>query len=282
MDDTSRDSNLSLYERLSETVGWLESHTETTPEMALILGSGLGAMADELGDATAFPYEEIPHFPVSAVEGHAGELVFGELEGREVVAMSGRSHFYEGWTLEEVTFPVRVFGELELDQLLVTNSAGGANPDFEPGDLMVVSDHINLMGDNPLRGENDDRLGPRFPDMTEAYDPELRDIVHEVGEALDIDLQEGVYTGMMGPSYETPAEIQMIQTIGGDAVGMSTVPEVIVANHMGLRVAGISCITNLAAGQGHEALDHAEVEEVASRIRETFVELVRGVVAEAP
>ncbi len=282
MDNSSQDSNRSLYRRVSETSAWLEERIEQQPEIALILGSGLGALAGELEDDVTFAYEDIPHFPVSAVEGHAGELVVGDLEGRRVVAMNGRVHYYEGWTLDEVTFPVRVFGMLELDQLLVTNSAGGAHPAFDPGDLMVISDHLNLTGDNPLRGDNDERLGPRFPDMTDAYDSEWREIIHRVGDELGIELEEGVYAGMMGPSYETPAEIQMVQTLGGDAVGMSTVPEVIVANHMGLRVAGISCITNLAAGQGDEALDHAEVEEVANRIRETFIELVRGVVAESP
>lgn len=270
--------NVSEYDRVRETADWLEERVDTPAEIAMVLGSGLGALADEIDDGQAFDYTEIPHFPVSAVEGHAGELVFGELEGRDVVIMSGRVHYYEGWTPEEVTFPMRTFGLMGIDRVVITNSAGGANPDFTPGDLMLITDQINLTGFNPLRGENDERFGPRFPDMSDAYDSELADVVREAAGSLDIPLQEGVYTGMSGPSYETPAEIRMLQTIGGDAVGMSTVPEVIVANHMGMKVVGISCITNLAAGLGHEKLDHKEVKEVASRIRETFSSLVRTTV----
>lgn len=266
-----------LYDDIQETVDWLEGRVETTPDLAMILGSGLGAMADEIEDPQTFPYEEIPHFPVSGVEGHAGELVFGELEGTEVVVMSGRVHYYEGWELHEVTFPVRTFGELGTEHLMVTNSAGGANPDFSPGDLMLITDHINMTGANPLHGDNESRLGPRFPDMSDAYAETLREVAVGAADELDIDLQEGVYTGVAGPSYETPAEINMIQTIGGDAVGMSTVPEVIAANHMGMNVMGISCITNMAAGL-QESLDHDEVKEVASRVRSKFASLVRTIV----
>ncbi len=266
-----------LYDDIQETVEWLEDRVEKTPDLAMILGSGLGAMADEIEDPQTFPYEEIPHFPVSGVEGHAGELVFGKLEGTEVVVMSGRVHYYEGWELHEVTFPVRTFGELGTEHLMVTNSAGGANPDFSPGDLMLITDHINMTGANPLHGDNESRLGPRFPDMSDAYAETLREVAIGAADELDIDLQEGVYTGVAGPSYETPAEIDMIQTIGGDAVGMSTVPEVIAANHMGMNVMGISCITNMAAGL-QESLDHDEVKEVASRVRSKFASLVRTIV----
>ena len=252
--------------------------SDTIPETAMILGSGLGALADEIDDPTAFDYGMIPNFPVSAVEGHAGELVFGQLEGNDVVVMSGRVHYYEGWSLDQITFPVRVFGLLGVDQIFVTNSAGGANPDFEPGDLMLITDHINMTGVNPLRGENDPRFGPRFPDMSDAYTATLRELAVEAADELGIDLQRGVYTGMAGPSYETPAEIEMIQTIGGDAVGMSTVPEVIAATHMGLDVLGISCITNLAAGL-QATLDHDEVKEVAGRARSKFAQLVRTTLA---
>lgn len=266
-----------LYKRVESTTSWLENRIDVEPDIAMILGSGLGALAEELEDSVAFHYGRIPNFPVSAVEGHAGELVFGELEGKQVAAMSGRVHYYEGWTLDQVTFPVRVFGLLGIEKLVVTNSAGGANPDFEPGDLMLITDHVNLTGVNPLRGENDPRFGPRFPDMSDAYAADLREIALSAANDLGIDLQQGVYTGVAGPSYETPAEINMIRTIGGDAVGMSTVPEVIVANHMGFDCLGISCITNLAAGM-QATLDHEEVKEVAGRARSKFTGLVRTTV----
>ncbi|MFB6262642.1 MAG: purine-nucleoside phosphorylase [Bradymonadaceae bacterium] len=267
-----------LYDRVQTTTEWLDERIDGTPEMALVLGSGLGMLADELEDDRAFAYEAIPHFPVSDIEGHAGELVFGELEGRDVVVMRGRVHYYEGWTPGEVTFPVRTFGAMGIDRFVVTNSAGSANPDYSPGELMLITDHLNLTGANPLRGPNDERFGPRFPDMSEAYDVDYRDLARAAAEACGLSLREGVYAGMAGPSYETPAEIEMIHTIGGDAVGMSTVPEVIVANHMDMRVLGISCITNLGAGLGDEALDHAEVEEIAGRIRDEFADLMREIV----
>jgi purine-nucleoside phosphorylase len=267
------------YTRTRETVDFLQDHIDQTPDAALVLGSGLGALADELDDPYVVDYADIPHFPVSSVEGHAGELCFGDLEDSRVVIMSGRAHYYEGWSPQQLTFPVRTFGQMGIDRLLVTNSAGGAHPDFRPGNLMLITDHINMMGMNPLRGPNDERLGPRFPDMTHAYDPETCQLIRQVAGELDIDLKEGVYAGVSGPSYETPAEINMIQTIGGDAVGMSTVPEVIVANHQNMKVGGISCITNFAAGLSDDELDHSEVKEVASRIRETFSDLIRGVVS---
>lgn len=267
------------FEAIERAATWLEEQAEGSPSIAMILGSGLGALAEELEGAQAFDYGEIPGFPVSAVEGHAGELVFGKLEGKEVVVMSGRAHYYEGWTMKEVCFPTRVFAQMGIETLLVTNSAGGANPDFVPGDLMLITDHLNLTGANPLRGENDGRLGPRFPDMSDAYDREVRETIVAAARELELELKQGVYAGMAGPTYETPAEVRMVQIIGGDAVGMSTVPEVIAANHSGMRVGGISCITNLAAGLGQEKLDHAEVKEVATRVRAEFSGLVRRTVA---
>lgn len=271
------DGETDLYERTEETASWLRDRTDAVPEVAMILGSGLGALADEVEEPTTLDYREIPHFPVSDVEGHAGELVFGTFEGTQVVVMSGRVHYYEGWSPEELTFPVRTFGQLGADRMLVTNSAGGANPDFEPGELMLITDHLNLTGMNPLRGPNDERFGPRFPDMSDAYAADLRERAELAATELDIELREGVYAGMAGPTYETPAEIEMVQTVGGDAVGMSTVPEVIVANHMGIEVLGISCITNMAAGL-QQSLDHDEVKEVAARVRDKFSRLVRGVI----
>jgi purine-nucleoside phosphorylase len=272
------DEKDAYFDSITESADWLSERADTQPEVAMILGSGLGALAEELEDAQAFDYHDIPSFPVSAVEGHAGELVFGRLSDKDVVVMSGRSHYYEGWTMKEVCFPTRVFAMMGIETLLVTNSAGGANPDFVPGDLMLITDHLNLTGDNPLRGENDERLGPRFPDMTEAYNRDVRQTILRAATDLSLDIRQGVYAGMAGPTYETPAEIQMVQTIGGDAVGMSTVPEVIAANHSGMRVGGVSCITNLAAGLGQEKLDHAEVKEVAARVREKFSSLVRKTV----
>lgn len=270
MSDTSE-----LHAKAQTTADILRDAIDATPRIAMILGSGLGALADELDEATSIDYGELPGFPVSAVEGHAGELVFGNLEGVDVVVMRGRAHYYEGWTMKEVTFPIRAFSLLGIDHMLVTNSAGAANPDFTPGDLMVITDHLNLTGDNPLRGANEDAFGPRFPDMSDPYNHELRQLIHDVGSELDLSLKDGVYAGMAGPTYETPAEVRMVQAIGGDAVGMSTVPEVIVANHCGMTVAGISCITNMAAGLSADKLSHDEVKETADRVRDHFVNLVR-------
>ncbi|MGM0558486.1 MAG: purine-nucleoside phosphorylase [Myxococcota bacterium] len=272
------DEKDAYFDSITESADWLAERADIQPEIAMILGSGLGALAEELEDAQAFDYHDIPGFPVSAVEGHAGELVFGRLSGKDVVVMSGRVHYYEGWTMKEVCFPTRVFAMMGIETLLVTNSAGGSNPDFVPGDLMLITDHLNLTGENPLRGENDERLGPRFPDMTEAYTGEVRQTILRAATDLSLDIRQGVYAGMAGPTYETPAEIRMVQTIGGDAVGMSTVPEVIAANHSGMRVGGVSCITNFAAGLGEDKLDHAEVKEVATRVREKFSSLVRKTV----
>lgn len=263
------------YDAIQTTKAWLQNKVDTKPSIALILGSGLGALAEELEDRTVLPYGEIPNWPTSAVEGHAGNLVFGSLGGVDVVVMQGRSHYYEGWSAEEVTFPVRVFDALGIGRILVTNSAGGINPNFSAGDLMLITDHINMTGYNPLRGPNDERLGPRFPDMSEAYSKSMRSVIIEAARSLNIPLQAGVYAGVAGPSYETPAEVRMLGQIGGDAVGMSTVPEVIVANHAGMEVGGISCITNLAAGISATKLNHEEVKETAALVREAFISLVR-------
>ncbi|MFS0863473.1 purine-nucleoside phosphorylase [Fredinandcohnia sp. 179-A 10B2 NHS] len=248
------------------------------PEIGLILGSGLGVLADEIEDPIKVPYDQIPEFPVSTVEGHAGQLVFGNLQGKFVVAMQGRFHFYEGYSLEKVTFPVRVMKELGVSKLVVTNAAGGINESFEPGDLMLISDHINNMGQNPLIGPNDSRLGARFPDMSEAYSKELRKLAKDVATGLNINIKEGVYVGNTGPTYETPAEIRMLRALGGDAVGMSTVPEVIVARHSGMNVLGISCISNMAAGILDQPLTHDEVIETTEKVKNNFLAFVKEIV----
>lgn len=247
---------------------------KAAPKVGIILGSGLGAFADALADATAIPYSELPHFPISGVPGHAGRLVVGMLGGEPIVAMQGRVHYYEGYSAQEVAFPARVLCSLGIKTLVVTNAAGGINLGFGVGDLMAITDHLNLAGYNPLIGPNDDKLGPRFPDMSHAYDPALRELLLQAAKTNGTTLREGVYACLSGPSYETPAEIRMLRTLGADAVGMSTVPEVIAAAHMGVRVAGISCITNLAAGIGKHKLSHEEVAEVASRVRGTFQKLL--------
>jgi purine-nucleoside phosphorylase len=258
----------------------LRQRMPAPPAIGLILGSGLGVLAEEIEEAVRIPYEEIPGFPVSTVEGHAGRLVCGRLEGAAVVAMQGRFHYYEGYSLREVTFPVRVMKALGVRQLIVTNAAGGVNEQFRPGDLMIISDHINLLGTNPLIGPNDPELGPRFPDLTEAYSRRLRQLAKEAAAKLGLRVQEGVYVANTGPSYETPAEIRMIRTLGGDAVGMSTVPEVIVARHGGMEVLGISCISNMAAGMSDAPLHHDEVVETAERVKTDFLRFIKAIVAE--
>ncbi|WP_027964520.1 purine-nucleoside phosphorylase [Halalkalibacillus halophilus] len=249
-----------------------------TPEIGMILGSGLGVLANEIEDAVAISYSDIPHFPTSTVEGHKGQLVFGTLQGKKVIAMQGRFHYYEGYSLQQVTFPVRVMKLLGIEKLVVTNAAGGINESFNPGDLMLINDHLNMIGDNPLIGENQDEIGPRFPDMSQAYDPALIEIAKKAADQLGYKVQEGVYVGNSGPTYETGSEIKMLRTLGGDAVGMSTVPEVIVANHAGVRVLGISCISNMAAGILDQPLSHDEVIETTEKVREEFIELVKEII----
>ena len=249
------------------------------PEIAITLGSGLGDLAERLDAPLTIPYKEIPHFPVSTVSGHKGQFVCGKLGGKEVLCMQGHFHYYEGYDLKQVTMPVRVMKLLGIDSLLVTNAAGGINTGFHAGTLMLIEDHLNLTGENPLIGENLDAFGDRFFDMTVAYDKEYRTLAKATAEELNIPLATGVYAWLTGPNFETPAEIRYLRTIGADAVGMSTVPEVLVARHSGIRVLGISCITNLAAGMTDNTLSHEEVKETADRVQNEFIRLVTGIVS---
>lgn len=266
------------FDVVQKAVAALRARLVETPDVAIVLGSGLGGFAESLEDRLAVPYGDIPGWPPSKVVGHAGQLVVGRSGGRLVAALSGRAHFYEGYPMYAVTFGTRVMGALGVRTLVLTNAAGGINVAFEPGTLMAIDDHINLMGTNPLVGENDERFGPRFPDMTEVYSRRLRQVADEVAGVRGLRLAHGVYVAVHGPSYETPAEIRFLRTIGADAVGMSTVPEAIVARHMGLEVLGISCITNPAAGVLPEPLVHDEVMAVAQRVRGTFSSLLEGIV----
>jgi purine-nucleoside phosphorylase len=267
-----------LYERAEHAARIIRSRTTETPRIAIILGSGLGAFADDFENAVSIPYEDITGFPRSTAEGHAGRLVIGKIDQVPLMAMQGRVHFYEGYSLEQVTFPIRVFKLLGIKTLILTNASGGVNVQFSQGALMIISDHLNLLGDNPLRGPNDTRFGPRFPDMTAVYSPELQEIVIEEAKALNVEVRRGIYAALAGPSYETPAEIHLMRTLGADAVGMSTVPEAIVARHMDLEVLGISCITNMAAGISDEPINHEDVMATGDRVRETFTQLLRKVV----
>lgn len=262
-----------IFVQAKEAAEYIKNQGVDKVDVGLILGSGLGELADEIENPIVIPYTDIPSFPVSTVAGHAGQLVCGTLGGKNVIALQGRFHYYEGYPMDIVTFPIRVMSVLGVESLIVTNAAGAVNRAFEAGDLMLITDHINFFGTNPLIGKNDENEGPRFPDMSQAYDLEYQGYIEEAANELDLSLQKGVYLGMTGPTYETPAEVRMIETLGGDAVGMSTVPEVIVARHAGIRVAGISCITNLAAGLGGE-LNHEDVIEVSARIRSSFKALV--------
>ncbi|WP_347549775.1 purine-nucleoside phosphorylase [Pseudalkalibacillus hwajinpoensis] len=250
-----------------------------SPEIGLILGSGLGVLADEIKNPIRISYSDIPNFPVSTVEGHAGQFVFGELNGKMVAAMQGRFHFYEGYAMDKVTFPVRVMKELGIEKVIVTNAAGGVNKEFEPGDLMVIADHINNFGTNPLIGPNSNEFGPRFPDMSTTYSESLQTLAHETARDLGLKLQSGVYVGNTGPTYETPAEVRMLRALGGDAVGMSTVPEVIIARHAGMAVLGISCISNMAAGILDQPLHHDEVIETTEKVKANFLSLVKNIVS---
>lgn len=267
--------NRDTHDQVMEAAGAVRALGQPAPRIGLILGSGLGAFADHLERAESRPYGELPHFPTSAVVGHAGRLLLGGCGGVPVVVMQGRVHAYEGWTMDEVAFGARVMCALGVDLLVVSNAAGGIHPDMRPGDLMRITDHINFAGRSPLQGPNDERLGPRFPDMTEAYDRELGQHLEEVAWEAKTHMLRGVYAAMPGPAYETPAEIRMLRTLGADAVGMSTVPEVLAARHMGVRVVGISVITNLAAGLGAQRLSHDEVKEVADRVGDRFVDVLR-------
>ena len=271
-------STTSIYDRAEKAAHLIRSRTQTETSVAVVLGSGLGGFAEELTNATAIRYDEIPGFARATVEGHAGRLVVGEIGDSAVAAMQGRFHFYEGYPLHDVTFPVRVLKLLGVQTLILTNAAGSLNTELTPGSLMIISDHINLMGVNPLMGPNDERFGPRFPDLTNTYAPELQDVVLQEARAIGMQMFRGVYAALTGPSYETPAEIHMVRSLGADAVGMSTVPEAIVARHMDMQVVGISCITNLAAGVSDRPVDHDQVIATGERVREQFTELLRRVI----
>lgn len=265
-------------DRIKEAVAYIRSRCPLVPEIALVLGSGLSGYVEEIAGAEIIPQSEIPHFPRVDVEGHLGWLVLGNCDDVPVAVLAGRPHYYQGYSMQEVVFPVRVLRWLGARRLIVTNAAGAVNPKLVPGTLMLIEDHINLMGGNPLVGENIAELGPRFPDMSRAYSPRLMHIAEAAARELGFELARGVYAAVVGPSYETPAEIRMLRQLGADAVGMSTVPEVIAANHMGMEVLGISCITNLAAGLAPGRLEHSEVLEATARVRDRFISLLRLVV----
>jgi purine-nucleoside phosphorylase len=266
------------FPRATRAAKFIHGRTKLRPKVALVLGSGLGAFADELTSATRIPYDKIPGFPRSTVAGHAGSLVIGKAGDVPVAVMQGRVHLYEGYSSREVVFPMRVFGRLGIRAAILTNAAGAINLDYSQGALVVIRDHINLQGTNPLIGPNDDRFGPRFPDMTQAYWKPYREIALAEATRLGLSAHEGVYAALSGPSFETPAEIRYLKTIGADLVGMSTVPEVIVANQMGIRVLGISCVTNMAAGISAQPLTHAEVMETGDRVKAQFMALLRAVI----
>ena len=269
---------MSAFNRATEAAEWLRQHHCGDADVAVVLGSGLGDFADHLGSPFTIPYDDIPHWPASGVIGHAGKLVGGTVAGRRVLALSGRVHHYEGYDMQTVTFAMRAIGRLAVPRVILTNAAGGISPNCSRGALMVIDDHINLMGGNPLVGPNDERFGLRFPDMTNVYSPRLRGIADAAGQALGVAIQHGIYVAVLGPSYETPAEIRAFRTLGADAVGMSTAPEAIVARHMGLEVLGISCITNAAAGVFPEPLHHSEVLETAQQVKGQFIALLEGII----
>jgi purine-nucleoside phosphorylase len=269
---------MDYYDQVREAAEAVRAKIREVPAIGIVLGSGLGDFAGSLGNAVSMPYDTLPHWPVSRVIGHEGRLVVGTTRGRTIAALAGRSHLYEGHDVQTASFAVRVLGLLGVKTLIITNAAGGVNTGFAQGALMVIDDHINMMGANPLVGPNDDRFGPRFPDMTQAYSSRLRAIADQAGKAINLLLPHGVYVALLGPSYETPAEIRHLRTIGADAVGMSTVPEVIAARHMGMDVLGISCITNMAAGVLPKPLDHNEVMETARRVRGQFIALLEEIV----
>lgn len=267
-----------MYDLVEAAAAAIRRRCGALPETAIVLGSGLGDFADTLLDAIVTPYNDLPHWPVSNIAGHAGRLVIGRAGGKCIAALSGRAHFYEGHDLATVVFGTRVMGRLGVKRIILTNAAGGINTGFAEGALMIIDDHINMLGSNPLVGANDDRFGPRFPDMTEVYSLRLRHIADDAARARRIPISHGVYVAVHGPSYETPAEIRALRTIGADAVGMSTVPEAIAARHMGLEVLGISCITNLAAGVLPQPLVHEDVMETARRVRGSFISLLEGII----
>lgn len=267
---------LTTYDKITKTVAAIQERTKISPAIGIILGSGLGSIADEVSDPVIIPYSEIPHFHRTSVEGHEGRLILGNFQGIPTVFLQGRFHLYEGYPMDDVVFPTRAICGLGIQTLVLTNAAGGLNTRFRPADLMLIEDHLNLMGDNPLKGPNLAQLGPRFPDLSEAYSKLCLEILEDSAKELDIPVHRGIYAGLLGPTYETPAEIRMYRTLGADAVGMSTVPETIAANHLGVRVAGISCITNLAAGMTPQKLTHQEVIENSRIGAEKIKKLLRA------
>ena len=266
-----------MYQKIQETASWLKAKMPTNPTTAIILGTGLGRLAEEIEITLAIEYKDIPNFPVSTVEGHSGRLIFGKLGGVDILAMQGRFHYYEGYTMKEVTFPVRIMYELGIKTLFVSNAAGGMNPGFKIGDLMVITDHINFFPEHPLRGKNFP-TGPRFPDMHETYDPSLIRLAGQIAREKKIRLQYGIYVGVQGPTFETPAEYRMYRTLGGDTVGMSTVPEVIVAHHCRIRTFGISVVTDLGGFDNPVEVSHEEVQEAADKAQPIMTEIMREMI----
>jgi purine-nucleoside phosphorylase len=267
-----------MFDRVEEAAATIRNRCGQLPETAIVLGSGLGDFADTLDDSVATPYEDLPHWPASKVIGHAGRLVIGNVAGKRIAALSGRAHFYEGHDLNTVVFATRVMARIGVRHLILTNAAGGINTGFAQGALMIIDDHINLLGSNPLVGPNDERFGPRFPDMSQVYSKRLRALADDAARVKGIPVRHGIYVAVHGPSYETPAEIRAFRILGADAVGMSTVPEAIAAGHIGMEVLGISCITNMAAGVLPEPLDHKEVMMTARRVRGSFIALLEGII----
>ena len=268
------------YTSIREAKNFIKESIAIKPEIGLILGSGLGALGDEVENKVALNYSDIPNFPVATVKGHKGRMIFGKLEESSIAVMQGRFHYYEGYTMKDIAFPILVMSVLGIKKIIITNASGGINTGFNPGDLMIIKDHINFISDNPLIGKNIDSFGPRFPDMSYAYSKTLIDMTKKLCNKHGIDIKEGVYIAMTGPAYETPAEIRMARILGADAVGMSTVPEVITASYAGMKVLGISCITNMAAGVLNKPLDHAEVVKTAETVKNTFTKLIRLIVKE--
>ncbi|SKA82141.1 purine-nucleoside phosphorylase [Caloramator quimbayensis] len=266
---------MDYIDMINEAKKYIEGKLEKKLDAAVILGSGLSSLVEEMSNTTSIKYTDIPHFPQSTVAGHAGEFVIGNIGSKYIIAMNGRFHFYEGYDLKQVTFPIRVMRALGVEKLIVTNACGGMNENFEAGDLMIITDHINMIGTNPLIGKNFDELGPRFPDMSQPYNKELIKLTKDVAKKLNINVREGVYVAVSGPMYETPAELRMLRLLGADAVGMSTVPEVIVANHGGMKVLGVSVITDMAIADNLEPLDHSRVVETANRAKTKFVSLIK-------
>ena len=272
-------TDISIYDRATEAARFINVKAGSRkPRIAVVLGSGLGGVADAAEEAVEVNYSDVPHFPVSTVEGHAGKLIIGAINGIDVILMKGRFHFYEGYSMQEVTLPIRVFAHMGIRSLILTNAAGGTAANLTPGSLMLIKDHINLMGDNPLLGANEDRFGPRFPDMTDIYTPSYREIAKEAANSIGLPLAEGVYLALPGPSYETPAEVRMYKQLGGDALGMSTVPEATVARHSGMSVLAFSCITNVAAGMSGQAINHSEVIDVGLKAGNDLAALIVRVI----